>query len=64
MWRFAEARISDEHFGLIAGAHSSGRPPQQFSVKYASRPFIALKLALYMIDRLLRREFMRPANRS
>ena len=31
---------------IASGLHSSGRPPQQFSVRYASRSFIALKLAL------------------
>jgi len=47
-----------------AGAQISGCPPQQFSVRYASKAVMVLKFALYMIDRLTRREVTRPAKRS
>ena len=48
----------------FAGAQISGCPPQQFSVRYASNAVMVLKFALYMIDRLARREVTRPAKRS
>ena len=37
---------SDPHFVKAPGAHNSGRPPQQLSVRYESRSFIPLKFAL------------------